>query len=72
MKNIKYLLVIMVVFVGGVVFAQSHFHSWTKVTQQDGVNNQKICQWSCPGGLGGAGGGQHYKTTSGAYNCPNP
>jgi hypothetical protein len=45
-------------------------HSWTKVTEQQGVNGQVLCKWYCR--AIGNGDESHYKETSGRLGCPRP
>ena len=49
------------------VSALGHAHLWSKVSQQQGVNGQVVCQWKC-----GIGTSSHYTTTSGYGFCPQP
>lgn len=40
---------------------------WQKISETNGMNGQKICQWKC-----GYGSDARYTTTSGYGFCPNP
>jgi hypothetical protein len=60
---------------GAVALAQGHqLHSWEKLTEQQGVNGQMVCQWVCRQvNFGGpVGSNEHYTTTSGNGRCPMP
>ena len=50
------------------VHAAHGWHSWSKVSQQDGLNGQVVCQWKCSYTYGE----EHFTTTSGYGYCPNP
>ena len=67
--KIHLMLVAALVFVCGTAFAAHGFHVWSKVSEQEGVNGQIVCQWKCA--ATGYYGEEHYKTTSGYGSCPN-
>lgn len=48
-------------------YAYTHIgHNWKKVSEQEGINGQVVCQWQC--GIGGPE--VHYATTAGYGKCP--
>jgi len=63
--KVKGVAAIALVVVSMSAFAHSHY--WSKVSQQQGVNGQVVCQWKC-----GFGNQEHYRTTSGYGVCPVP
>jgi hypothetical protein len=48
-------------------------HSWSKLTEQNGVNGEKVCTWVCRHASGSyTGSSEHHTTTSGRGYCPLP
>jgi hypothetical protein len=71
-QSIKTSLAIAVVCASAVVFAQGHnIHAWTKLSEVNGTNGQKVCTWVCRT-VGQGIGGEHHKTTSGYGSCGSP
>lgn len=69
---VKIFLLFSVIGFGAVALGQGHsLHSWTKLTEQNGVNGQKVCTWVCRA-IGQGIGGEHHTTTSGYGSCPFP
>jgi|TARA_R110000744_G_scaffold54460_1_gene115609 hypothetical protein len=48
-------------------YAAHSSHSWKKVSEEEGLNGQVICQWQCRAWSNDT----HYETTSGYGRCPN-
>lgn len=44
------------------------FHIWQQITEQQGVNGQVVCEWSC----NAIGHDSHYIKTHGYGYCPRP
>lgn len=71
-KNMMAFIAMVLFSISAAVYAQGHaLHSWQKVSEQAGVNGQKVCTWVCRA-VGQGVGGEHYKTTSGMGRCPSP
>ena len=47
-------------------YSAHYAHNWKKVSEQEGINGQVVCQWQC----GMMGSDVHYATTAGYGNCP--
>lgn len=69
---VKICLFVSIAAFGAAALAQGHvIHGWQKLTEQDGVNGQKVCTWVCRS-IGQGIGGEHHTTTSGYGYCPSP
>ena len=65
---VKIFLFVSIAAFGAAALAQDHLlHSWQKLTEQDGVNGQKVCTWVCR-----SIDGEHHITTSGRGRCQSP
>jgi len=64
-KNIYLMGLIAGLLVCSAAYAQHTYHSWVKVSEQNGYDGMVVCQWKC-----NIYGDEHYATTSGRGQCP--
>ena len=56
-------------FSAAAAYAGHTYHSWTKISEEQGYNGQVLCKWHCSGVYGKE---SHYKETHGYGRCSQP
>ncbi len=62
MKNL-----ILLTIISSTAYGSHAIHNWQKISEQQGMNGQTICQWQCS-----QMGENHFTTTAGPSFCPRP